>query len=135
VKRRSGKRPILVIDDDEDALEVLSVQLSERWKVMRTTSASAALREIHKRPGYFRVVISDMVMPEMDGVSFFGEVRKVDPRAMRILLTGYPSLETAERAINEGHVYMLLRKPWRHETLCDAVHRASYRYREQNKRV
>jgi two-component system probable response regulator PhcQ len=57
------------------------------------------------------VVISDEKMPGMSGSEFLSLVRQEYPDTIRIILTGYGSLESAIRAINEGEIYRLFTKP------------------------
>jgi response regulator RpfG family c-di-GMP phosphodiesterase len=62
-----------------------------------------------------RVVVADFMMPEMDGVSFLKEMRRIKPDATRLLLTGYADKENAIRAINDAGLYYYLEKPWDNE--------------------
>lgn len=63
------------------------------------------------------LVISDFLMPEMNGIDFLREVKKHHPEASLILLTGYADKENAIRAINEVGLYRYLEKPWNIEDL------------------
>ena len=63
------------------------------------------------------LVISDNLMPEMDGISFLGKVRELKPDVPRIILTGYADKENAIKAINEVGLYQYLEKPWNNEDL------------------
>lgn len=67
------------------------------------------------------VVISDFLMPEMDGIAFLQEIRKRFPDATLILLTGYADKENAIQAINEVGIYRYIEKPWDNETLKLAI--------------
>ena len=58
------------------------------------------------------LVISDFLMPEMNGLEFLAEVKKIHPEVSRILLTGYADKENAIRAINEVGLYRYIEKPW-----------------------
>src|SRR5438552_2004736 len=70
------------------------------------------------------LVISDQRMPQMDGLAFLARVRDRRPRAHRILLTAYPEMEVALRAINEGLVYRFVLKPWDLDDMRVSVRRA-----------
>ncbi|MFW6179636.1 MAG: HD domain-containing phosphohydrolase, partial [Desulfohalobiaceae bacterium] len=59
----------------------------------------------------FAVVVSDMRMPGMDGVSFLTRVKKLHPDSVRVILTGYADLESAIASVNKGHVFRFLTKP------------------------
>src|SRR5204863_283098 len=70
------------------------------------------------------LIITDQRMPEMDGLAFLGRVRERRPRAHRILLTAYPEMEIALRAINDGLVYRFVLKPWDLDDMRVSVRRA-----------
>ena len=63
------------------------------------------------------LVISDFLMPEMNGLEFLSEVKKLYPEVSKILLTGYADKENAIRAINEVGLYRYIEKPWNNEDL------------------
>ena len=58
------------------------------------------------------IVISDFLMPNMNGLEFLSEVNKLYPEVSKILLTGYADKENAIRAINEIGLYRYIEKPW-----------------------
>ena len=51
-------------------------------------------------------------MPEMDGISFLAEVKKIRPEVPRVILTGYADKENAIKAINEVGLFQYIEKPW-----------------------
>ena len=63
------------------------------------------------------LVISDFLMPEMNGLEFLSEVKNLYPEVSRILLTGYADKENAIRAINEVGLYRYIEKPWSNDDL------------------
>ena len=63
------------------------------------------------------LVISDFLMPKMDGIEFLSKVKDINPRACLILLTGYADKESAIKAINEVGLYRYIEKPWDNEDL------------------
>ena len=67
------------------------------------------------------VVISDFLMPEMDGISFLQAIRNRYPETTLILLTGYADKENAIQAINEVGIYRYIEKPWDNEALKLAI--------------
>jgi DNA-binding NtrC family response regulator len=58
------------------------------------------------------VVVSDHLMPSMDGLTFLKLVKNLYPHVIRIILTGHADLQMAIEAINEGEVFRFLTKPW-----------------------
>jgi response regulator RpfG family c-di-GMP phosphodiesterase len=70
----------------------------------------------------YAVVVSDLRMPRMDGVEFLKAVQGLMPDATRIMVTGNADLESAKRAVNDGHVFRFLTKPCEPELLREALH-------------
>jgi len=102
---------ILCVDDEPNVVSALArVFHRERYRVLTAGSAREALEILERQPA--DVVVSDMRMPEMDGVAFLEEVSLRWPHVARILLTGYNDLSTAVAAINRGEIFRYLFKPW-----------------------
>lgn len=108
---------VVLVDDEEMVLTSLSsfLMLETEHEVHTFTSAKEALDFIKKNP--VDIVISDYLMPEMDGISFLGKVRDVKPEIPRIILTGYADKENAIKAINEVGLYQYIEKPWENDDL------------------
>ena len=67
-------------------------------------------------------------MPQISGVELLTKVRAKHPRAIRMLFTGYADVEAVIAAINQGHVFQFLRKPWQPDDLLAAVKEATVEY-------
>ncbi len=63
-------------------------------------------------------------MPQMNGIEFLKEVRRLQPEAVRLLLTGYADKENAIRAINEVGLYHYLEKPWDNQAMLNIIRNA-----------
>ena len=63
------------------------------------------------------LVISDFLMPDMNGLEFLSKVKELHPEVSKILLTGYADKENAIRAINEVGLYRYIEKPWNNDDL------------------
>lgn len=109
---------ILLVDDEEMILRSIKSFLAVEtdYKLLTYTSPLKALEELD---GIKRIdlVISDYLMPEMDGISFLAEVKKRFPLIPRILLTGYADKENAIKAINNVGLYQYIEKPWNNDDL------------------
>jgi putative two-component system response regulator len=114
----SKPEPIVFIVDDEEmvATALQSFLLLETpWETHVFNSGAAALAAMETvRPS---CIVSDFMMPQLDGVTFLRRARDVHPMATRILLTGYADKQNAIRAINEAGLYYYLEKPWDNEHL------------------
>jgi PAS domain S-box-containing protein len=132
----STRPRILVVDDEEAILETMTFTFEDDYEVLTSSSARDGLALL-ERDGPVAVVISDQRMPEMTGVEFLARVYERHPNTTRIILTGYADGDAMVRAINEGHVYAYVTKPWEPDDLKQLVHRAVelHRLRMQNERL
>lgn len=89
--------------------------LETDYQVKTFTAANQALEYI--KDNEIDLVISDYLMPEMDGISFLAKVRKMRPEVPRIILTGYADKENAIKAINEVGLCQYIEKPWDNEDI------------------
>ena len=78
---------VLFVDDDPKILAALRRQLRKKVEIETVTSGRDGLDTI-RREGPFSVVVTDYCMPEMNGIEFLTEVRKMAPETVRMLLTG-----------------------------------------------
>ena len=74
------------------------------------------------------MVMSDQRMPQITGVELLTSVKTRYPQAVRMLYTGYADLDSIIAAINHGHIYQFIKKPWQPEELLDAVRQAAAEY-------
>ncbi len=119
-----GSARVLYLDDEENlcrAFERIFARQPE-FTIDTSTSPTEALAKLFR--GNYDVVISDLRMPEMDGIEFLTTARKTRPEARRFLVSGYADFETAKVAINTVGVDRLLTKPWNIDELQHAVHAA-----------
>ena len=113
----SSAETIVIVDDEDMVLTSLSAYLSleTEYEVQTFTSAKRAIDFIRGKK--IDLVISDYLMPEMDGISFLARVRELQPEAPRIILTGYADKENAIKGINEVGLYQYIEKPWDNDDL------------------
>lgn len=101
---------VLIVDDDPAIRNILKELFSsEPYSVLTAGSAREALDLLAGEQ--VDVVISDEKMPGMSGSELLVIVREKYPDTIRMILTGYASLESAMRAINEGEIYRFFTKP------------------------
>ncbi len=117
---------ILVVDDEVDNLDLLKRTFRRDYNVFTANSAMEALRVLDERE--VAVIVSDQRMPEMTGVELFQKSREKYPHTIRILLTGYTDINALVDAINMGHVYRYVTKPWSREEIVMTVKRAVEHY-------
>ncbi|QTA81736.1 Two component system response regulator/histidine kinase [Desulfonema limicola] len=101
---------ILIVDDEPDILETLYNVLSEEdYEVTKALGGKKAV-ELFKSNS-FDLVITDLKMPETDGIEVMKQIRAIDDRVEIIVLTGFASLETAVKALRDYNAYDYLNKP------------------------
>lgn len=110
---------ILCVDDDEKILSGIRRQQSDNFDIETAVGPHAALKMIAEEEPY-AVVLSDMRMPDMNGVELLAQVREASPDTVRMILTGYAELDTTIGAVNQGHIFRFLSKPCDEDVLADA---------------
>ena len=109
----NGSQPrILIVDDEEMILTSLKsfFALESDYEVLTFTTPDEAAKYVNDNS--IDLVISDFLMPEMDGIEFLSHVKSAQPTATRILLTGFADKENAIKAINEVGIFQYVEKPW-----------------------
>jgi DNA-binding NtrC family response regulator len=109
---------VFIVDDEEMVTTSISTlfMLETDYNTLTFNSPSEALKALQDEE--VDLVISDYLMPgEMNGVDFLLELKKLQPEAIRILLTAYADKENAIRAINEVQLYQYVEKPWDNDAL------------------
>ena len=103
---------MLIVDDEEMVTQSLGslLELETDYQVVTFQSPVDALTTLQKRP--VDLVISDFLMPDLDGLQFLSQVKTMYPEVPRVLLTGYADKENAIKAINEVDLFQYIEKPW-----------------------
>ncbi len=123
---------LLIVDDEPYILPTLAALLARDFDVSTADSADAARRVFAARP--IDVVLTDQKMPRTTGIELLEWVRLNYPDTVRLLMTGFAELEDAVEAINRGHVYHYLMKPWRTEALITVLRNAAEKFNLERKR-
>lgn len=115
---------LLLVDDEPYVLSALRRELRrEGYRLLTAEDGETALALMAEEP--VDAIISDALMPGMDGIELLARIQRQWPECLRLLLTGKADLNAAVRAINEGHVYRYIAKPWDdaelRQTLCLAL--------------
>jgi DNA-binding NtrC family response regulator len=112
---------ILVVDDDKDVCEYLQDFLTaDGYSVTCVNDPTQVLDAMREKE--YHVAVLDLMMPKISGIDLLGQIRKVDDDIAVIILTGYPSLETATASI-EHEVSAYIRKPFNIDEFRDALAR------------
>lgn len=125
--KTSGRRSVLVVDDEEFLARAMKRVLEMRGYEVKTAHDGNAALELVRREA-FDVIVSDIQMPGMTGIDLLRVVRAYDLDVPVILITGAPTVETAIEAVSLGAL-QYLSKPAPVEELVKAVERASRLHR------
>jgi DNA-binding NtrC family response regulator len=120
------KHCLLVVDDEPNVCDSVHDLLRREFRVLKANSADEGYKIMQKEEVH--IVMSDQRMPQITGVELLAKVKARYPLAIRMLFTGYADLESIVAAINQGHVYQFLKKPWQPEELESAVRQAAAEY-------
>jgi PAS domain S-box-containing protein len=121
---RNGNPRILIVDDEEAILETLTFTFMDHYDVLTTSDPQAALSILEANQPV-AVIITDQRMPGMTGVELLKRVYERFPETVRIILTGFADSEATIKAINDGHIYGYVNKPWEPDELKAMVRRAA----------
>lgn len=127
---------LLVVDDEADILEALQLTFEKTFDVFSAGDGEAALR-ILAREESIAVIIADQRMPGMTGVELLERSMEINPHCIRIILTGYTETRSLIAAINCGHIFHYITKPWNRQELKIAVQHGLERYEleRENRRL
>lgn len=117
---KDAKR-ILIVDDEVMITETISTYLELTTDLQVFTANDPVIGLNYMRNEEIDLVISDFLMPGMNGLEFLRKVKEIAPDATLVLLTGYADKENAIKAINQVGLYYYIEKPWNNEDLVRIV--------------
>jgi two-component system, sensor histidine kinase and response regulator len=113
---------LLIVDDEAAQLRALCDTLQlEGYAVMGFASARKALATL--QPGNFELLLTDLKMPEMDGIALIDAARLIDPMLGAVIMTGHGTIDTAVQAMQSGALDYIL-KPFRLNVVLPVISRA-----------
>ena len=116
------KLSILYLDDDPQCLEVFRLSFGGQYDVRTAATVEEARRSLRERPA--DIVISDQVMPNVEGTRFLREVAEKYPDSCRVLLTGGVTVGEVLREVGVGVVQFFISKPWDEGSMRQVLERA-----------
>lgn len=120
---------ILFVDDEVNVLEGFRANMTRKRFDVDTALGPEAGLDLVRSSGPYAVVVSDLKMPNMDGIAFLSHVREISPDTVRMMLTGFADVDVAIEAVNEGQVFRFLTKPCTPEVLGKAIAAGMEQYR------
>jgi signal transduction histidine kinase len=131
MKAETEKITILYIDDETNNLFALKASLRLQYNIITCSSAKEAEAVLESRNDIV-ALLCDQRMPETTGIEFFEKIRFTNPEPVRILVTGYTDLEDVVNAINKGHIFRYIKKPWIESDLISAIEESANYYKAKN---
>jgi len=110
---------ILVVDDDESIRKVLATILEEKGYVVDTAqSGKEAIEKSNVK--FYNLALIDIRLPDMEGTKLLTAMKETTPKMVKIIITGYPSLQNAIEAVNKGADAYIL-KPFKVDSVLDVI--------------
>jgi DNA-binding NtrC family response regulator len=122
----TNKHTILLVDDEPEILFSLRGLLRRDFEVHTAESGQEAIEILKRQP--IHVVMTDQRMPDMTGVQLLHRVAGDYPQALRLVFTGYADIKAVIDAVNEGHIYRYITKPWDPDELLSVLRQACAAY-------
>ncbi len=111
-----NEKTVLCVDDEPSILSALKRLLRrEPYRLLTANSGAEALQILQHED--IALIVSDHRMPEMTGTELLSEVQNFSPDTVRVMLSGYAEAAAIVEAINKGHIFRFLGKPWNDEEL------------------
>ena len=130
------KPKILYADDEEINLSHFVMFFGNDFEILTATNGLEAL-DIFRAQKDLAVVVTDQRMPEMTGVKLLSKIYQINPDPIRIILTAYADLHDITAAVNQGHIYQYVQKPYKYEELQRILKQAVDKYLllQENKKL
>ncbi|HEV2950302.1 MAG TPA: response regulator [Gemmataceae bacterium] len=120
------KHCLLVVDDEPDVCDSVHDLLRHEFKVLKAPSAVEGARLMGENEVH--IIMTDQRMPSVSGVDLLKNIRHRHPLSIRLLFTGFADLEAIIEAINHGHIFKFVKKPWQPDDLLAVVREAAQEY-------
>jgi DNA-binding NtrC family response regulator len=120
------KHTLLVVDDEPDVSDSVHALLRREFSVLKAKSAEEGMKLMREQEVH--IIMTDQRMPKVTGVELLKSIRAGHPQAIRMLFTGYADIDSVIAAINQGHIFKFLKKPWQPRELEEAVREAAAEY-------
>lgn len=124
---------VLYIDDDLIMLENFKLLFKNYFEIIITDCVNEARKIIEEDE--IQIIICDQRMKETSGVEFFTEIIKEHPNPIRILLTAFTDVDVVIDAINYGHIYQYIRKPYVFDEMKAILNSASKLYHLRKRKI
>lgn len=122
------KIKVLYIDDEQNNLVGFKATFRFEYTILIAIDTAAAYAHLKANPDIC-VILCDQRMPEMTGAQFFEAMRQEYPEPVRMLITGYSDIESVIDAVNKGHIFRYIKKPWTDADIRSAIEEGNKYYK------
>ncbi|MEM9159906.1 MAG: response regulator, partial [Verrucomicrobiota bacterium] len=119
---------ILFVDDEPRSLKCFRKILSQDFEIFTASNAAEAIEILEARGSEIGILVADQRMPKTTGVDLIKIARAQWPHIVPLLATAYIDIDATTEAINEGHIFKYIRKPWDRDQLKAQLKEASKEY-------
>lgn len=113
---------VLYVDDELVSLNAFKASFRRQYQVFTASSAEEAIRILNEQE--IHVLLTDQKMPGVPGTQLLEHAVRIYPNQSRILITAYADMEALVTAVQRGHIFDFVRKPWNYEELTDKIQAA-----------
>jgi two-component system sensor histidine kinase/response regulator len=124
---KQKKITVLYIDDELNNLNSFKATFRFDYNILLAKDVAEATAHLNNPDNSVQIILSDQRMPDMTGVEFFEHVRQAHPNPIRLLVTGFSDIESVIDAINRGHIFRYIKKPWVEPDIRSAIEE-SYKF-------
>lgn len=103
---------ILCVDDEIEITKALELYLGRFYHILTANTPLEALDLLENKESKIDVVLSDYIMPDMDGCTLLNHVREMNPSIKRVIVSGYSNDEDIQKNIDSKTVERVFPKPW-----------------------
>ena len=118
--------PVLVVDDEADNLDAFRFNFRKSFRILTAQSAEQGLAILSQER--VAVIVADQRMPKITGLQFLQRAKEIAPLAVPIIVTAYTDVDVLIEAINMGHIYRYVTKPWDSKEMRGVLLQALERY-------
>ncbi|WP_422361037.1 response regulator [Reichenbachiella sp.] len=116
---------ILYVDDEEINLLVFEKNFERKFSILTATSGQEGLTKLEQHGDEIDVVVSDMKMPQMNGVEFIRSARESNPDIVYFILSGFQYNEEIDEAVKNGNVQQFFMKPMNMEEITNVIEKTT----------
>jgi light-regulated signal transduction histidine kinase (bacteriophytochrome) len=114
---------VLYVDDEINNLSSFKASFRFDYKIFIAQTPEEAINTLNQNPD-INIILCDQRMPVTTGVDFLESVRKLHPKPVRMLITGYTDVESVIDAVNRGNIFRYIKKPWVEHEIKAAIEEA-----------